>query len=467
MVRPPEPFEGDTDGRGDGAEPGERTRPGESGERGKAQAAPRLADAPVPPPGGSAAGRPHRSARRHEQTERHDRRVSWAAVDALVACVRDHPTDEPVAELAAHVARYGVSGVAEAAHHHGVTGCLWLALRACGLSERDDAAEVREHYVGSVGSYLRTLSDLELVDDVLGAAGAAYLVLKGPALAGAVYRRPDLRSFVDLDLLVAPRDFPLALSSLEEAGCRLYEENWTLARERMLGELRLFTPSGTIVDLHWSLFAERPVRAAFPVSVDALMRRRRAVRLADRPFGTLEEIDTLVHLALHASLSGGHRLVWLKDLEQALLRASEDGWLDWETVTQRAWQWNAGPPVALMLARTRAVLGVSVPDDVLRRLAPGPGWRTITRLADRLVPVSRVGGRGSLSRLVARSARSDSRSSLRELTRRSGAWLRHGGGWHPSVRDLFDPTNPESASYPSGGAAERAAYLSEVSRQPG
>jgi Uncharacterised nucleotidyltransferase len=445
--------------------------------------APGPADPPGPGAGSSATGglggqvregaeaarspdRPFLSRRRHEQADR--RRGDWAAVDALVACVRDHPPDDPVPELAAHVAAHGVAGVAEAAGRHGVVGCLWLALRACGLSERDDATPVRERYLAGLGGYLRTLSDLELVDEALGAAGTRYLVLKGPVLAGAVYRRPDLRTFVDLDLLVAPRDFPLALSSLQEAGCRLYEENWVLARERLLGKLRLFTPAGTVVDLHWSLFAERPVRAAFPVSIDAVTRRRRTVRLADRPFETLDEVDTLVHLALHAGLSGGHRLVWLKDLEQTLLRGREDGWLDWETVTQRAWQWNAGPPVALMLARARAVLGVEVPDEVLRRLAPGPGWRAVTRVADRLVPVSRVGGRGSLSRLVARSARGDSRSSLRELTRRSGAWLRHGDGWHaPAVHDLSDRTDPESAGHPAGGESERAAYLSEVSRQPG
>ncbi|HEY9475322.1 MAG TPA: nucleotidyltransferase family protein, partial [Mycobacteriales bacterium] len=391
-----------------------------------------------------------------------------ATAGALVACVREHPLDQSVPELAWHVAQHGVAGVAEAARRHGVVGCLWTALRADGLAERDDATAVREQYRGNVGRYLRTLSDLELVDEVLGAAGATYLVVKGPVLAEHVYRRPDLRGSVDLDLVVAPRDFALALSSLEEAGCRVYEANWRLARQRMLGELRLFTPAGTVLDLHWSLFAELDVRQAFPASVDVLIRRARTVSLAGRAVRTLDELDTLTHLALHASLSGGHRLVWCKDIEQALLRGREDGWLDWDAVVNRAEQWNAGPALALMLARTRAVLGADVPEDVVGDLTSARGWRAATRLADRLAPVSRAGGGGSLARLVARSVRADGRSSLRELTRRGGAWLGHGARRHtPTVRNLFDPSDPESAAYPDGGSAGRAAYLDAVCRQPG
>lgn len=406
-------------------------------------------------------GRPHRPHRPHPAAEH-------GMAGALVACVREHPVDEPVPELVRYVDTHGVTALADAAHRHGVVGCLWTALRASGLSERDDAVVVREQYRGDVGRYLRTLSDLELVDTALGSAGADYLVVKGPVLAEHVYRRPDLRSSVDLDLVVAPRDFALALSSLEEADCRVYEANWRLARQRMLGELRLFTPSGTVLDLHWSLFAERVVREAFPASVDGLFRRARTVSLAGRMVRTLDELDTVVHLALHASLSGGHRLVWCKDIEQVLLRGRAGGWLDWDALARRAEQWNAVPALALMLARSRAVLGTELPDDLPAGLLPARGWRVATRLADRLAPVSRTGGGGSLARLVARSVRADGRSSLRELRRRGGAWLGHGARRHgPPTRNLFDPTDPASAAFPDGGAAGRADYLEAVCRQPG
>lgn len=355
-------------------------------------------------------------------------RRSRAVARALVACVREHPADAAVPELAAHVEQYGIAAVHQAAHRHAVVGCLWTALRGTGLSERDDARAVRDEYRGNVGRYLRTLSDLELADEVLGAAGAAYLVVKGPVLAEQVYRRPDLRSAVDLDLVVSPRDFPLALSSLQEAGCLLYEADWAFALAKMPGSLRLFTPAGTVLDLHWSLFAEPAVRTAFPLGVEALMRRSRTVVLAGRSVRTLDDVDMVVHLALHASLAGGHRLVWLKDLEQALLRGRQEGWLDWDVLARRAEQCNAGPALALMLARTRAVLGAEVPGAVLRGLAPDARWRTITRLADRLAPVPLVGDGPSPAWLVARSVRGDGRASRRELRRHGvAAWLRHDG----------------------------------------
>jgi len=237
----------------------------------------------------------------------------------LIECVREHPIDDPVAGLVRYVRRRGIEPLHGSALRHGVIGCLWTALRASGLADRDDAAPTREAYTTAVGRHLRTLSDLELVLDVLGGYGIVPLVLKGPVLAGAVYRRPDLRGYVDLDLLVTPPEFPVALLALERAGCNVFERNWPLVRDRGLGALRLTMPAGTVLDLHWHLFYERAVRRAVPVDLGGVRKRARSVELAGRRVRTLDGLDTLVHLAVPAALDGGDRLVWCTDIEQALL----------------------------------------------------------------------------------------------------------------------------------------------------
>jgi putative nucleotidyltransferase-like protein len=372
---------------------------------------------------------------------------------ALVECVREHPIDDPVPGLARFVSRHGVRPLHLAAVRHGVVGCLWTALRATGLADRTDAAPVREAYTSAVGRHLRTLSDLELVLDVLGGYSIAPLVVKGPVLAGAVYRRPDLRGYVDLDVLVAPAEFPVALPALERAGCEVFERNWPLVRDRRLGALRLTTPAGTVLDLHWHPFYERSVRAAVPVDVGAVRARARTVELAGRRVRTFDALDTLVHLAVHAALDGGDRLVWCKDIEQALLYRAVP---DWDQLAARAAQWHAAPAVALMLGRARRWLGAPVPLPVLRALAPDPWWRALVRLCDLAAPA--LPGRPSPTRAVARAARADGPASRRELLRRLTHSLRG------RTRERFDALDPESAAYPAGGVVERRAYLEEVRR---
>lgn len=373
------------------------------------------------------------------------------ALAALVRCVREHPIDDPVPALIRYTGRHGVARLHQLAQRHGVVGCLWTALRASGLEQRRDAEATRIAYTASLGRHLRTLSDLDLVADVLGGVGVAPLVLKGPVLAEAVYRRPDLRGYVDLDVLVAPAEFPIALSALERAGFTVYERNWPLVRDRRLGALRLTSPAGGVLDLHWHLFYEERIRAALPVPMAALRDRSRVVGVGGRQVRTLDSLDTLIHLAVHAALDGGDRLVWLKDLEQALLyRAAPD----WDAVAERAAEWHAAPAVALMLHRAGRILGAPVPPRLLPRLAPDRLWRGAVHLGD-LAP-SLLAGRASVGRAVARAARVDGAASRRELLHRAGSWL------HRRDRERFDPDDPESAAYPAGGAVERNAYLADV-----
>ncbi|MEN3357058.1 MAG: hypothetical protein V7637_1040 [Mycobacteriales bacterium] len=383
----------------------------------------------------------------------------------LIACTRDRPPGEPVPGLGSYLDRHGLTELGPLAIRHGVVGCLWLALRTAGRTDLPGTAELGAAHASTVIGHLRALADLRLVDQALTAAGVGYLVLKGPVLAGLVYRRPDLRSYVDIDLLVAPADFADALAALESAGCTVFERNWQLARDRLLGELRLFTPSGMVLDLHWHVIADRSIRSAFRIDLAVIRARARSVRLAGRDVRTLDPADTIVHLALHAALAGGQRLIWLKDLEQALLAPDAPQWTE---LVARAAEWRAGPAMALMLARSAGTLGVPVPAGVGQQLAPDRGWRAIGRLADLTSPVSRSPGsaRPSAGRIVARAARADGPASRRELARRAAGWIATAvsGGWRDRDRArLFDPDDNESAAFPSGGPAGRAAYLDAVS----
>src|SRR5205807_2067762 len=81
------------------------------------------------------------------------------------------------------------------------------------------------------------------------------------------------------------------------------------------------------------------------VDMDALFARARSVSLDGPTVLTLDSPDTLLQLALHAALSGGSKLAWLKDID----RAAADPGLDWDEVVRRAETWRVGPVAAVSL----------------------------------------------------------------------------------------------------------------------
>lgn len=365
---------------------------------------------------------------------------------ALVGCVRDHPVSEPVAALRRHATRYGVPGLAEAARLHGVTGSLWTALRATGLAERADAAGTGSLYRLDSARHLRVLGDVERVDEVLGGAGLAYLVMAGPVLGEHFYRYPGLRPARRLRVVVAPRDVPLALSSLEESGWYTDKVDWSAALRAMPGGLELIAPSGETVDVQWSPFTDPDLVRAHPVTAAMVMRPAITVELAGRAVRTPDRADALVHVAIRASRAGGHRLVWLKDVEQ-LAAGADPGF--WELLAHRARCWRAGPATALMLARARTMLGAAVPDATLRELAPDRVWRAAVWLTD-LVPSVRG---GVLRQAVARSAVQDAPASRRELFHRG----------RPAAARAPVPAPAPARS--AGGTGDRTEFLHRVACQ--
>lgn len=362
------------------------------------------------------------------------------------------------------VTLHGWAPLRSAAQRHGITGCLWSAVRAAGLDDVADSHPIRAAHFADLGRHLRTLSDLAAIDNDLRCAGVDFCAVKGPVLAEVVYPRPDLRSYVDLDLVVAPAGLSGALSALERSGWELLDQNWPLMHSLRIGQVRLRARSGTVLDLHWHLLSKQSRRADFGLGRSTWAPHLRWVQVGTAKVRTLDPVMTLIHLGVHAALTGGHRLVWVKDIDAAV-RNEAPGW---DEVCRRAALAKAGPPVALMLGRARSLLGTPVPDDVLRELVPEPRWRTLTALTDRLAPVSRGRGGASAGRLVARSARSDGRASVRELRRRTLSVVRPAtGGSRRSSAWLFDPTDGRSLTFPAGDAAARRAYLDLVAEQDG
>jgi hypothetical protein len=295
---------------------------------------------------------------------------------------------------------------------HGVAGCVYHALRDNNLVQPDVSERLRATYHRAVATQLQIAADLRDVSAALDDLGVPWLVVKGPVLAETAYPRPDLRGYTDLDLVVQARELGRVLQALEDMGGTVLDTNWKLLTDELKGEVALRVGLGTSVDAHWHVVNEAEVRSAFALSMPQLFERAIRLSLSTCEVATTDRVDTLIHLALHSCMSGGNRLVWLKDLEQAIAEP-----FPWDEALSRADASKTGLVIASMLHAAQTVLGTSVPGGVIDALARSRTWPALVSMAASVVRVERTSGRRSPLRLVARSTRRDTRSSTATLAR--------------------------------------------------
>ena len=155
------------------------------------------------------------------------------------------------------------------------------------------------------------------------------LLLKGAALARALYDSPDQRSYCDVDVLVSPGDLPAARTALRELGYKnasaqvavddigevIHEETW------------LATPPGArypaVVELHLRLAgAKAPAQPAW----EALKARSTFIELGSGRVPVFDRAGLAMHLATHAAQHGQSYLKGCRELVRALERWPLEVW---------------------------------------------------------------------------------------------------------------------------------------------
>ena len=240
-------------------------------------------------------------------------------------------------------------------------------------------------------------------------SGVRHAVLKGPAIAVA-YEEND-REFVDLDILVAPEQMLLAIAALEEhSGSILEAVSWP--RTDGIGELPIGLEREVTVDLHADLIHNADVRRHFQLSTDRLLERTTVARIIDHPLPVLCPEDNLIHVALHAMLSGGDRLIWLVDLHALV----HQGLFTWQRLVDRSRQAHAALVVGVLLERSANVLGTPVPRPVLRSLQKkGALWALTLRAFERCRPTASNYGRSLHGQVLVRATRRTTLTSVAAL----------------------------------------------------
>jgi hypothetical protein len=326
---------------------------------------------------------------------------------------------------------------------HRLSGTVLRGLDGVGGVPEETRRSLDEHRGQSALHHLLVVGALSEVARAFDDRSFAWVVMKGPVVAELLYADAGDRGYADLDLLVARHDFPRAMATLEELGYVSAIKNWALAERMLAGQVTLTGPIIQI-DLHWALHYSDEDRRPFGFFPEAMIERARRVEAAGLRIPTFDSADTLVNLAFHAARSGGHRLLWLKDIERSIAVDRPD--LD--EVVRRALANRCGPPVGIVLDRTASILDADVPDEVIRALLP-LSLRVVNRATERFVPPIRLHERDSITRWLTRSVRSSTASTVVETPRRAV---------HKLIR-ASRPPQPNETDDPS----EKASFLHAVS----
>jgi hypothetical protein len=284
------------------------------------------------------------------------------------------------------------------AEHHGV---LPLATRNLIEHGQGLSAEInnslRASYEANLRRNLWFSAELTRVARHLERRQVQTAPYKGPVLAETVYRDMGLRSYSDLDFLVAPAEFLRAKEALTELGYAPSSDQ-TEAVERFwlrVGYERSFdfgagdSAAGdrgagkNLVELQWAVL---PYFYAVDLRVEDLLDRRHRTVIAGSEVSCLSPEDLVLVLCVHAAKHLWTRLIWLADVAETVRMEN----LDWPLVRSRARKLGIARILGVSFWLVKDVLSAELPAVAEEMVASDPRTdmlgKTFAERLERAVP---------------------------------------------------------------------------------
>jgi hypothetical protein len=190
---------------------------------------------------------------------------------------------------------------------------------------------------------------------------------KGPMLAQTLYGDPNLRCFVDLDLLVRAADTPHARQLLMQQNFvpkQLYNKHLAdrYLQSHCWDDTFTQTETAVTIDLHETL-----TPAYFPVQFDleGIYHRLQPISLQNITLYSFSDEDLLLYLCVHGCKELWRRLIWVCDIAE-LVRSRPN--LDWDWLLAQARKFGIERMVLLSLALAHNLQNLELPDRVQQRL---------------------------------------------------------------------------------------------------
>jgi hypothetical protein len=216
-------------------------------------------------------------------------------------------------------------------------------------------------FLGAAARNLLAGRQIQQVVDALNDAGIPVILLKGHALARAVYSDPALRQSSDIDLLVQPHNVPVSEEILEKLGYVCHAKIFHTSPYADHDEIFSLPGKGLNIELHWTadyaynLFPEGWLDAAFL--------RRIPIKSGDLSCDTFSHTDHLLYLAFHDVFHHrSMRLDWIYDI--SLLMAHLKKVDDWNELGKQSVVHHLRLPMELSLTAASLWTGCELPDGV-------------------------------------------------------------------------------------------------------
>jgi hypothetical protein len=156
--------------------------------------------------------------------------------------------------------------------------------------------------------------------DCIAPVGACHAYMKGPALAHRFYRDPAMRSCVDVDILVAERDYAKVARLAHAQGYRFvldpdagtfieHEQDLSFAI-RHSDVISLFSKDNVHIELHRYIEKSTPI---FPVA--RILNETHSMQVGDQTVQTLSTAWHFVYITYHHSRHFWSRLHWVADVD--------------------------------------------------------------------------------------------------------------------------------------------------------
>jgi hypothetical protein len=251
-----------------------------------------------------------------------------------------------------------------AADRHGLGGLLYEAAAVEGASTLTQL--LHDNAVGAIARESVVGPELGRVADRLARSEVRALVVKGAALAYAVYDSPWQRPRIDTDLLVDAGERDKAASAIEALGYTRSHAvtSGTLVSSQYAFERNEASGLRHVIDLHWQAVNPRVFADALPF--DDLWRRRQSLR-APVSGWTLDPVSALQLAAVHrvAHHQGNDRLIWLYDVHLLAVGCSTG---EWDRLAATAIERQIAGICADSLRTAAHAFGTAVPVDTLAAL---------------------------------------------------------------------------------------------------
>jgi hypothetical protein len=293
------------------------------------------------------------------------------------------PERETVTEILGYLAGIGpVPGIMNELDHELLA--LWLVnndLAALAQTKfRDSAPELAARLQAEMFSIAAANTVhwhyLRQIDDHLANSGIPVLLLKGAALAEAVYEGPEQRAMADVDLWVQKQHFAQACAVMAELGFRSVENAARPLELQALagGEVQYLSSdqSPTLVELHLSPFSGWWLQRTTAIDLPNIWARRKQLDGWDS-FSQLSAEDAVIHMAVHLAVNHQFGLTPLRGLVDIVM-TDQVRQVDWSLLAGRAQRWRVATAVWLVLAIAQQLTGATRFAEAVDQLQPS-SWR--------------------------------------------------------------------------------------------